>query len=43
MRGGQLVAEFSRAEGTQENVGAAMMSDAIQADSGTTGAAEGAA
>ena len=27
MREGRLVAEFSRAEATQENVGAAMMSD----------------
>ena len=31
MRGGRLVAEFSRDEATQENVGAAMMSDAIAA------------
>jgi rhamnose transport system ATP-binding protein len=41
MRGGRLVAEYSRAEATQENVGAAMMSDAITANS--TAAAGGAA
>ena len=29
MRQGRLVAEFSRDEATQENVGAAMMSDQI--------------
>ncbi len=32
MRNSRLVGEFSRAEATQENVGAAMMSDAIAAD-----------
>ena len=42
MRNSKLVAEFSRAEATQQNVGAAMMSDAIAANGGTapgTGAA----
>ena len=32
MRSSRLVAEFTRAEATQENVGAAMMSDAVSAD-----------
>ena len=35
MRNSKIVAEFSRAEATQQNVGAAMMSDAIVANGGT--------
>jgi rhamnose transport system ATP-binding protein len=43
MRNSRLVAEFARAEATQENVGAAMMSDAIAGADGTVAAAGGAA
>jgi rhamnose transport system ATP-binding protein len=32
MRNSRLVAEFARAEATQQAVGAAMMSDALEAD-----------
>jgi len=37
MRNSKLVAEFSRGEATQQNVGAAMMSDAIAAGNGRDG------
>jgi len=43
MRNTKLVAEFRRDEATQENVGAAMMSDAIAANGNGTGSADGAA
>ncbi len=43
MRNSQLVAEFRRDEATQENVGAAMMSDAIAGANGTVETAGGAA
>jgi rhamnose transport system ATP-binding protein len=39
MRSSKLVAEFSRAEATQQNVGAAMMSDAIEASGGNAAGA----
>ena len=43
MRRSRLVAEFQREEATQENVGAAMMSDAIAANEATAAAEGGAA
>jgi rhamnose transport system ATP-binding protein len=42
MRQGRLVAEFARAEATQENVGAAMMSDAPAANGADEAPAQGA-
>ena len=43
MRNSRLVAEFSRSEATQQNVGSAMMSDAIEAGDGAAVAEGGAA
>jgi rhamnose transport system ATP-binding protein len=43
MRRSRLVAEFSRSEATQQNVGAAMMSDALAADDAAVAAAGGVA
>jgi len=43
MRNSRLVAEFARDEATQQNVGSAMMSDAIDASVGPVVAEGGAA